>query len=153
MYAQAYLICINWGAVNYHSSGLKPLFNFKKSSNIHYNIWVHFIFIWVNTLLYFTSFVLLRNWKQRGIGVHLKGSEEFPTKIWVLQYLIMQPFLPIIILFFFANNQVILTQIQHKQLFTNSHLRQLKFTIMWQYKFLNYNSYNLTINISLKYKK
>lgn len=55
--------------------------------------------------------------------------------------------------YFFANNQVILTQIQHKQLFTNSYLRQLKFTIMWQYKFLNYNSYNLTINISLKYKK
>lgn len=145
MYAQVNLICINWDAVNYHMSGLKPLLNFKKSSNIHYNIWVHFIFIWVNILLYFTSFVLLRNWKQRGAGGHLRGSESCGV-------LLCSPFFPLLFLFF-ANNQVILTQIQHKQLFTNPYLRQLKFTIMWQYKFLNYNSYNLTINISLKYKK
>lgn len=50
---QAHLICINWDVVNDQLSGLKPLFNFKKSSNIHYNIWVHFIFVWVNILLYF----------------------------------------------------------------------------------------------------
>lgn len=152
MYARAYLICINWDAVNYHLSGLTPLFNFKKRSNMHYNIWVHFIFIWVNILLYFTSFALWET-ENKGAWGHLRGSEEFPTKTWVLQYLIVQPFLPISIFIFFANNQVILTQIQHKQLFINSHLRQLKFTIKWQYKFLNYNSYNLTINISLKYKK
>lgn len=88
------------------------------------------------------SFEKLRT---KGRWGHLRESESCGV-------LLCSPFFPLLVLFF-ANNQVILTQIQHKQLFTNSYLRQLKFTIMWQYKFLNYNSYNLTINRSLKYKK
>lgn len=57
---------------SYQLSGFKPLVIFKKSSNIHYNIWVHFIFIWVNILLYFISFVLFWETENRKIEGNLK---------------------------------------------------------------------------------
>lgn len=106
-----YLIYINQD-VNDQLSGLRPLINFKKSSNIHYDIWVHFIFIWVNILLYFISFIL-KKLRTRGNG-DLKGPRELPTKAWVSSVSLWSPFFPLLFNIFFANNQVILTQIQHK---------------------------------------
>lgn len=128
---QAHLICINWDAVNYQLSGFQPLLNFKKSSNIHYNIWVHFIFIWVNILLYFISFVLF--WETENKEKLKVIWRLFPTNIWVLQYFIMQPFLPII--FYFFANKSFWPKSSINSMSPIPNLRQLKFTIMWQYKF------------------
>lgn len=116
---------------------------------MHYDTWVHFIFIWVNVLLHFISFVLLRNRKHRNNEGHLQSpAETFNQGLSLAE----SPCAALsshyyFYFYFFANKPAILTQIQHKYLLTIPNLRQLKFTIMWQYKFLNYSSYNLTIKI------
>lgn len=128
---QAHLICVNWDVVNYQLSGFKPLFNFKKSSNI-VTIFGYTLFLYGLTFCYisFHSF-FLRNWKQREIEGNLIISNQY-LSLAVSHYAALSSHYFYI---FFANNSHFwpLSSINSFTLIPN--LRQLKFTIMWQYKF------------------
>lgn len=122
-----------------------------RSAAIYITIFGYTLFSYGLTFSYisFHSF-FWRNWKQREIEGNLKVIwGEFATDIWVLQYLIMQPFLPIIIFYFFFLQRIksFWPKSSINSFLPTLNLRQLKFTIIWQYKFLNYSSYTLTIKI------
>lgn len=116
---------------SYQLSGFKPLVNFKKSSNIHYNIWVHFIFIWVNILLYFISFVLFWETENRKIEGNLKVISNQYLSLAVFHYAALSSHY----FFYFFANKSFWPKSSINSISPIPNLRQLKFTVMWQYKF------------------
>lgn len=125
---QAHLICINWDVVNYQLSGYDPYLVLRRAA-IYITILGYTLFLYGLTFFYISlhSFFF---WETENKGKLRVNWRLFPTSIWVLQYLIIQPFLPIIFC-----KYVIWPKSSINSFLPIPNLRQLKFTIKWQYKF------------------